>query len=441
MFVAEFDLPQFPADLYRGAADRVGWGCAALLFVENAWVHRRVERIEILSAQLVRRSVSVDFTVPPRAAELLQLEEGGQSLIPIATLSKRPLRNFDLRDEGGSSVAVVGKDHNGLVAHAALLAHAEFALADTENPEPSQRLVKALEAVATEPPIVALEEIERLVKRAQAGDDESRLILDHPAVQVLVRDLAKNYILLAVLDDVRGRRILKYSYEEPLMLAPSGTHERLGWFPISVDIDVPAAAGPASYHAEVVVPEEVRILETVLLDEEYGFLAEDGESDRAALHAPDVPSEARPQLVFLLGLERAGLPLLGAAVVMLTALQLLMGAVFIDPGALRGAAPAISVLLAGSAFFAAVLARSGEHRLVQSLFAGPRVLLAAVAVCAVVAGSVLAYGASPDVVRTIWEAAALAAAVATGMLIRTAVVARPAVSGVRFESTQPTDQI
>jgi hypothetical protein len=434
----EPDAPQFPVDLYSEAADRVGWGCAALLFIENTWVHRRVERIDILSAQLVRRTVSVDFTVPGSAADLLQLEDDGQSLVPIATLSKRPLRNFDLRDEGGTSLAVVGKDHNGLVAHAALLAHAQFALRDADPP--SRRLVEAFEVVAKGHPMAAVDEIVGLMARAEEGDEESRLILAHDAAQVLVRDLANNYILLAVLDDVRGRRILKYSYEEQLTLAPSSTHERLGWFPISVAIDVPAAAGPASYHAEVVVPEEVRILEAVMLDAEHGFLAEDGESDRAALYAPEVPSEARPQLVFLVALERGGMPLLGAAVALLTSLQLVVGAVLIDFDALRGAAPAVSVLLAGSAFFAAVLARSGEHRLVQSLFAGPRILLAVVAVCAVAAGSVLTYGVSSDAARTVWEVAALAAAAATGMLIRTAAVARSVVSGGSVQATQSADQ-
>lgn len=44
------------------------------------------------------------------------------------------------------------------------------------------------------------------------------------------------------------------------------------------------------------------------------------------------------------------------------------------------AAPAVSVLLAGSALFAAVVARSGEHRFVQALFAVPRRALAVVAI-------------------------------------------------------------
>lgn len=142
------NFPTFRWTCTEGRPTASGWGCAALLFVENAWVHRRVERIEILSAQLVRRSVSVDFTVPPQAVDLLQLQNGGQSLIPVATLSKRPLHNFDLRDEGGRAVAVVGKEHNGLVAHAALLAQAELALADRERSGPSRRLVEALEVVA-----------------------------------------------------------------------------------------------------------------------------------------------------------------------------------------------------------------------------------------------------------------------------------------------------
>lgn len=436
--MTESEFLAFPADLYGEAAAPVGWGCAALLFVENAWVHRRVERIEILSAQLVRRSVSADFTVPTDAAELLRLADDGPHLVPIATLSKRPLRNFDLRDEGGEAVAVVGKEHNGLVAHSALLAHARFAIRNTGSPEPSAGLTKTLETIAKEPPGDAAIAINELLERAADGDRESRLVLGHEAAQVLIRDLAENYILLAVLNDVQGRRVLKYSYEEPLTLAPSSTHERLGWSPLSVSIDVPAAAGPASYHAEVVVPEAVRILETVMLDETDLLLADEGESDRAAVHAPNVSSDAQPRLEFALGLERGVLPIVGAVVAALTTIQLSAGALLIDFAAPRGAAPAVSILLAGSAFYAAVLARSGEHRLVQALFAGPRVLLALVALVAVMAGSVLAYDATSDIVRTTWEFAALASAVATGMLIRTAIVARPLVARVSGAPVDPT---
>jgi hypothetical protein len=436
--VTESPLFGFPTQLYRDAAGPVGWGCAALLFTGSAWVHRRVERIDILSAQLVRRSVSADFTVPADAAELLRLGDGGPYLVPIATLGKRPLRNFDLRDEGGATIAIVGQEHNGLVAHSALLAHAGFALRNAPSPEPSAALTETLQTIAREAPGEASAAIDGLVARAANGDEESRLVLRHQAAQVLIRDLADNYILLAVLDDVRRRRVLKYSYEEPLTLAPSTIHERLGWSPVSVSIDVPAAAGPASYHAEVVVPEAVRILETVMLDETDRLLADEGEADRAAVHAPNVLPDAQPRLEFALGLERGVLPVLGAAVAALTTLQLAAGALLIDFDALRGATPAASVLLAGSAFFAAVLARSGEHRLVQALFAGPRVLLALVALVAVMAGSGLGYDAPSGAVKTIWEIAALASAVATGMLVRTAIVARPLVPGVRAAPTEPT---
>jgi hypothetical protein len=51
------------------------------------------------TSQPVRRSVSVDLTVPVMPGRMLQLGPDGHSLVPLATLAKRPLRNFSLRDE------------------------------------------------------------------------------------------------------------------------------------------------------------------------------------------------------------------------------------------------------------------------------------------------------------------------------------------------------
>ncbi|HEX5618658.1 MAG TPA: hypothetical protein VFX51_09570, partial [Solirubrobacteraceae bacterium] len=69
------------------------------------WRHRRVISIAPLSGTIVRRRVSVDFTVPPQFHDGLRLpvEHGrtgadDQWVVPLGWLARRPLVSFDLKD-------------------------------------------------------------------------------------------------------------------------------------------------------------------------------------------------------------------------------------------------------------------------------------------------------------------------------------------------------
>ena len=105
---------------YRDAIGRgAGDALAALLLAEEAWVHRRVETLDVVSAEVVRRQVSVDFTLPGPLRPALEVGEG-QCLVPLAVLRKQILRHFDLRDEAEEAVPVVARDHTMLLAGAAL---------------------------------------------------------------------------------------------------------------------------------------------------------------------------------------------------------------------------------------------------------------------------------------------------------------------------------
>jgi hypothetical protein len=67
---------------------------------ETAWVHRRVECLEFLDTRAVRWRISVDFDVPLTAPLL----SPNLRLVPVTTLRKSHLVNFDLRDENGAAV-------------------------------------------------------------------------------------------------------------------------------------------------------------------------------------------------------------------------------------------------------------------------------------------------------------------------------------------------
>ena len=97
----------WPGEVLEDRAGDIAVGFAALLTRQAAWRHRRVETITVLSHELVRRSVSVDFTVPVEHRDDIRLSER-EWIVPLALLAKRPLAHFDLRMEDQSSVPLAG---------------------------------------------------------------------------------------------------------------------------------------------------------------------------------------------------------------------------------------------------------------------------------------------------------------------------------------------
>src|SRR3954449_7111596 len=107
----------------RGAGDAL----AALLLAEEAWVHRRVETLDVLSDEIVRRQMSVDFALPAPLRPALRVGEE-QAVVPLALMRKQILRNFDLRNEAEEAVPVLARDHTTLLAGAAVLAQGSEAV-------------------------------------------------------------------------------------------------------------------------------------------------------------------------------------------------------------------------------------------------------------------------------------------------------------------------
>ena len=87
-----------------------------------------------------------------------------------------------------------------------------------------------------------------------------------------------------------------------------------------------------------------------------------------------------------------------------TATLLLLGAAFGDFES-PTAGSAVALQLAGGVSFATAVARSGEHRLVRGIFAGPRWLLSIVAVAALAAAASVAFGAEDALRDVVWFSA------------------------------------
>ena len=61
-----------------------------------------------------------------------------------------------------------------------------------------------------------------MVRVAAAGDSGYGVVVEDEAASFMLSDLYRNYILLAVVDEVARRRILKFSYEDAFELGGGG---------------------------------------------------------------------------------------------------------------------------------------------------------------------------------------------------------------------------
>jgi len=118
----------WPDDALERAAEKIGATAYVLLLQPRRWIHRRVETIEFLDMSRLRRRMSVDFTLPKRRFLPQTIQGQSVSVIPIALLTKRVLKNFDLRDETGGSLPILTRQQNVWVARSMITLLAETTL-------------------------------------------------------------------------------------------------------------------------------------------------------------------------------------------------------------------------------------------------------------------------------------------------------------------------
>ena len=392
------------------------------------WINRRVETIELLTHEETRRRVSIDFTLLPELQRHLELDDG--VAVPIAVLTKEPRRKFDLRDESGRAVPVLGRTQNGELAHLALLSAALDALGSEPPGEIFEDIAAHLRRIVVEPPPVAAEQLAYFIGSAEEGDELRAPIWSDATCRQLLVTLWQNYVLYAVVDaSGASRRILKYSYAEDFAYAASqwGWRDQLARDGLSMRIDrpdrarfvidCPDAARAASFHVEIATPEELRFEFAVLLDTtaDEQLSEADQNVDRASLYAcRTVPRGAHVQAYVEIAPERHGRTFQAAATSVVVALLLWLGvASGLDsdnPGA------AVSILLAGAAIFSGLSASRGTHKLVRIVFAGTSRWLAAVTLAALTASATLAMEFPARRPVSVWLAAAIVCTLAAGRL-------------------------
>lgn len=411
-------------------------GIAAMPLIADPkrWINRRVETIEMLSHEETRRRVSVDFTLDFELRRALTIADG--VVLPISVLTKEARRNFDLRDEGGRSVPVLGKAQNGTLAHIAVL-HAAMQAAGDVSEDDLASIARELREIVFAGRSDAERALGAFAGRAQREPAWNAVWADETC-RALLSSLWSNYVLFGVADPAScaDRRILKYSYgdgpvtREGDSLARHPSRARLRRWVASPDrqdflVECPGAWRAASFHAEVVIPEELRFERAEIRDLETArtISAVEFNVDRAALYADEeIGSDADVALDLAIAPERAG-RLFQAAVTSVVVSTLLWlgvssGLDAENPGA------SVSLLLAGAALFSGISASLGEHRLVGAVFNATRRWLGIVTICALMASASLAMEVPSARPTCVWTVAAVVCALAAARLCWAAVRAR-----------------
>jgi len=293
------------------------------------------------------------------------------------------------------------------------------------TPDVFEILAADLRQVVFAPPATASDALGVFIGSAEAGDRWRTAIWEDDTCRSLLLTLWSDYVLYAVLaPDGPNRRILKYSYGGlDLSVESQGVRERLApgaiarrvWQPDRrrFVIDCPGAWRAASFHVEIVVPEELGFDSAVL----YDFAADeqvsqvDSKVGRASLYAYRKVDDRSDVAAYVqVAPERSGWTFPAAVTSAIIATLLWLGvASGLDA---RSPGPAVSILLAGAALFSGIGAIQGEHRLVKSVFSSPRRWLVLVTLAALAGSASLAMEFPNEHPVSIWCYAAIASTAA-----------------------------
>lgn len=231
----------------------LGAQVAVALSAGASWKHRKVESLRLLEGEFGRRRVSLDLTPIGPTLKDLGYEADGR-LLPLTMLLKRPLRDFDVSDQSGRPLPVLGRTDDGFVAWSTLAARYRTDLGE----ELSDPILTALYGVVH----LSSDAAQLIADSLQQGEVEGTREFDptliDPETAFLTSDLANYFLLIATLpgeDD--QRQIIKYSSH--WHVSPPTEKQTwierfqvgLGFKGIPLDLDVGGASDASSYHLEV----------------------------------------------------------------------------------------------------------------------------------------------------------------------------------------------
>jgi hypothetical protein len=399
-----------------------------LLLAWPDWVHRRVDALEYRDSTTFRRRQSVHFTVPDAAPELA-IGQTTARLVPLTTLRKETLVNFDCRDESGTALPVLTRGQQCLLMVRALTGWAEGILGGPLAPD----VVADLETLLMTPDADGHAARERMRGADEAGGQRALLRADG-LFPLMLDQFTDQFLLATLVHDPPGtQRIVKFSYEELGDLAPEpwprAPLAALCWIPRQAASAAESLFSTESYHFEADMPAgvDVPVASLWVGSTEHDMACVDVDTGghlRIALRATDF-ERGVAEVRWSLRPARRGWLRTAWIATALSALTLAVGAWRLDTitsggaaddirgGAAAGAATdalpagtrtelAAAVILALIGTLGGLVARIEEHPLVSRLLEWPRRLAGVAALLPFVAAGTLVVGPAGTSRRVVW---------------------------------------
>lgn len=231
------------------------------------WIHRKVESVDLEPGDGSRRRVSFDCT--PVGIELGEFSVPDVTtesrMVPLTLMAKELLERFDLSDDAGRALPLVGSESNALMSGAALGFIVWIQTGKKDK--------KLLELWPTIWEIVTAEA--RQASKA-ATLVISQLGLDSVAEQIFL-EVASNFLLIAVIPESRAghRQVIKLSYRwREGRMSNSFRRSARRWLKnwaaghglasVSFTVETGSMYAARSYHLEVVGPPELLVRNMIL---------------------------------------------------------------------------------------------------------------------------------------------------------------------------------
>lgn len=405
----------WPADAYTTLLSNPADGLSMLLMLLRSpkWVHRRCESVTFHDDRTVARRVSIDFTVPTLAPLVELTPDAPVRLIPLTLLRKKTLVHFDLRDHENNALPLLGLRQTQALTETMLAAWAAvLSGAPTPGTPGDKEISRCVRDIAHGTQDHLRSAIRTLKGTPSRSTFSHNQLYGNPCFSVVIDRLVDSFMLIVALGaDVGVRRVIKFSYDEPLSLeykshetgvrgdGPGRLWAALGWEPMRIRFPTPAAENCQSYHFEVEAPAGVHIVEATMLagrpsDRQVrpSFDQVGGGFPRANLHVADVPNGSLAQAQVSLRVARDGW--LSTSVLACLATALVLFATWVSVARPRGNLESPeAILLTVTGAVATVLVKPYEHRMVTRMLSGVRVLTIAATSLPFLVTGLLLFGA------------------------------------------------
>jgi len=370
------------------------------------YIHRRVETVEFLDERLLRRRLSVDFSVPeiagganPGAAESVWL--------PVTVMRKSLLRSFDLRDEAGRALPLLTATQTADLSDLILRVVAFDALATKPV---SRSLAEDISGLCKPNAADALPALRRF--RGAHSRDHAQVWADAD-FKMLATDISANFFLFVPTSyDPTARRIVKVAWIEDYRSTGLVFFGRLGLSAARAQFDAPAVGFAASSHIEIRVPPALALAkcQQVATEVQKGkrVLGEPRTEDRTSLavghlYCAGLPRGSHDRVVLGLRIRLEGFLYQAFLVCLFITSMLWAGLVLERRGASYRPDGTAAVIVVLPGIVAGYLAGPGEHGLLKRLASLVRALITIQALVAFAAAALLALVITPGLRPMLWR--------------------------------------